>query len=242
MKARVSLLICLFFVAAFSADARADDKQGSAALVIDVQSCFVEGGSLAVPGANKQYVEDVRKAVRWFRERGFLMLASRDYHPPNHISFASSHPGQRPFTTLKLPDGRLQKLWPDHCVYTNGDARFLVDNDLFYEIIKKGQNRQCDSYSAFTDECGVETELDAILKSKGVKKLVIFGLATDVCVKASVLDALKRGYSATVVPGLSRGVSLADTQNALSEMRLAGARIFSEDFLKTAEMRHTADR
>lgn len=203
----------------------ADSTHEWAALVLDVQPCFLAGGSLAVPGADKAYVEEVSDATKYFKRRGFMLFASRDYHPPNHVSFASSHPGSVPFTTIQLPDGRMQKLWPDHCVYTQGDARLQLDNNLFFEVIKKGQNPQYDSYSAFKDDGGAATELDAILKARRIKNLVIYGLATDYCVKASVLDALTLGYVVYVYPDLSRGVSPSDARKAVAEMRSAGAKI-----------------
>jgi nicotinamidase/pyrazinamidase len=217
-------LVCLV-VMNVRRPAYAENTQGWAALVVDVQACFVTGGSLAVPGADQEYVEEVSEATKYFKRQGFMLFASRDYHPPNHISFASSHPGSVPFTTIQLPNGRMQKLWPDHCVYTLGDARLQLDNNPFFEVVKKGQNPQYDSYSAFRDDGGAATELDAILKAKHIKNLVVYGLSTEYCVKASVLDALNLGYVVYVYVDLSRGVSPSDVKKAITEMRSAGAKI-----------------
>ncbi len=101
----------------------------------------------------------------------------------------------------------------------------MLDNELFFEAVKKGQNPQYDSFSTFRDASGAETELNAILKAKQIKNLVVYGLATDVCVKASVMDALKRGYFVYVLVDLSRGVSSTETEKAIGEMRSAGAKI-----------------
>lgn len=222
-KFAVGWLAGLFLMA--RSDAHAQNAQGWAALVVDVQACFVTGGSLAVPGADLAYLLQVSRAAASFKKRGYTLFASRDYHPPGHVSFASSHPGAAPFTTIRLPDGRLQKLWPDHCLYTTGDSRLQLDSNLFFETVKKGQNVAYDSNSAFTDDSGANTELHAILKAKHIKNLVVFGLATDVCVKASVMDALKLGYNVYVYVDLSRGVSPTETNRAIREMGLAGAKI-----------------
>lgn len=198
-----------------------------AVLVIDVQPCFVAGGSLAVGGADEAYVDRVRRATRWLSQRGYLVLGSRDYHPANHVSFASNHPGAQPFQVIQLPDGRSQMLWPAHCVQTAGDSRELVDNNLFFELVKKGQDPRYDSYSAFRDDGGSSTELDGILKAQGVRHLVVYGLATDYCVKASVLDALALGYSVVVVEKLVRGVAPDTAAAAIAAMTAAGATFVS---------------
>ena len=195
--------------------------------MIDVQPCFVEGGSLAVSGANKAYVSQVERDTKWLQTKGYLIFGSRDYHPPDHISFASNHPGHNPFEVITLPDGRSQVLWPDHCVQTVGDSRELVDNNIFFELIKKGQDPLYDSYSAFRDDGGEDTELHSILQAKGVTHLVVYGIATDYCVKASVLDALERGYSVIVIEDLIRGVAPDTSAAAVAEMKAAGAEFVS---------------
>lgn len=202
----------------------AKQSQGEwAILVIDVQPCFVTGGALAVAGADDAYVSDVKQATKWLSQKGFLVLGSRDYHPPDHISFASNHPEKNPFDVITLPDGRVQVLWPDHCVQTAGDSRELVDNNLFFELIKKGQDPMYDSYSAFRDDGGANTELHSILQALGVKHLIVYGIATDYCVKASVMDALGLGYSVVVVEDLIRGVAPDTSAAAIAEMKAGGA-------------------
>jgi nicotinamidase/pyrazinamidase len=217
------LFIVLVAVPVAGADHAVPSRPGWAALVIDVQPCFVTGGALAVAGADAAYVSDVKRATKWLYQNGFLILGSRDYHPPDHISFASNHPGHNPFEVITLPDGRSQVLWPDHCVQTAGDSRELVDNNLFFELIKKGQDRNYDSYSAFQDDGGADTELHSILQALGVTHLVVYGIATDYCVKASVMDALALGYSVVVVEDLIRGVAPDTSATAIAEMKAAGA-------------------
>jgi nicotinamidase/pyrazinamidase len=221
------LLSVLFIVLVAVPVAGAHDAEpsqpGWAVLVVDVQPCFVTGGTLAVAGADAAYVSYVQRATEWLYQKGFLILGSRDYHPSNHISFASNHPGYKPFDVITLPDGRVQVLWPDHCVQTVGDSRELVDNNLFIELIKKGQDWRYDSYSAFRDDGGANTELHPILHARGVTHLVVYGIATDYCVKASVMDALELGYSVVVVEDLIRGVAPDTSAKAIADMKAAGA-------------------
>lgn len=231
----VKIVFCILsFVLLAVALAGAQDaqpsQQGWAALVIDVQPCFVTGGTLAVAGANAAYVSDVQRATKWLYQKGFLVFGSRDYHPPNHISFYTNHPGANPFDVINLgtPENpRWQVLWPPHCVQTVGDSRELVDNNIFFELVKKGQDWRYDSYSAFRDDGGADTELHSILQAQGVTHLVVYGIATDYCVKASVLDALRLGYSVVVVEGLIRGVAPDTSAEAIVEMKAAGAEFVS---------------
>lgn len=215
----VSLLVFLIPGIAVSAQT----MPGWAVLVIDVQTCFVEGGGLAVTGADSKYVKKTNRDTKWLSKKGYLILGSRDYHPQDHISFASNHPGSNPYDVIDLGEGRLQVLWPDHCVQTVGDSRALVDNNLFFELVKKGQDPLWDSYSAFKDDGGAETELEAILDAQGVNNLIVYGIATDYCVKFSVLDALANGHRVIVVEDLNRGVAADTTATAITEMEAAGA-------------------
>jgi len=221
------LASCVLFIVLLAAmvpvgAAAPDTKEGWAVIVVDVQPCFVEGGSLAVSGADDAYVAKVQRDTKWLYQDGYLIFGTRDYHPPDHISFASNYPGHDPFEVVELPDGRSQVLWPDHCVQTAGDSRALVDNDLFFELVKKGQDPLFDSYSVFQDDGGAKTELHSILQAKGVTHLVIYGIATDYCVYASVMGAVEGGYSVTVVEDLIRGVASETSAAAIEEMKAAG--------------------
>lgn len=197
-------------------------RSETAILVVDVQECFTEGGSLAVPGANRTYVKSVENALRLAKKEGVLILGSRDYHPEGHVSFASSHPGSSTGDVIVLPNGVPQKLWPDHCVQTMGDSREAVDNNLFFELVKKGEDPNVDSPSAFKDDLGRLTELNAILQEHSIKSLVVFGLATEVCVKETIEDALRLNYSVAFIEELSRGITPEGVANAISDMRSKG--------------------
>jgi len=216
------LSVVMMVAPADRADASGLSRPGWAALVIDVQPCFVTGGALAVAGADAAYVADAQRATKWLYQKGFFVFGSRDYHPADHVSFASNHDGYDPFDVIIIDD-RVQVLWPDHCVQTAGDSRELVDNNLFFELVKKGQDPMYDSYSAFQDDGGAKTELHSILQAQGVTHLVVYGIATDYCVRASVIDALELGYSVVVVEDLIRGVAPDTSAAAIAEMEAAGA-------------------
>ena len=204
----LSVSLVLFFVPGVAVCAKA--PPGWAVLVIDVQPCFVEAeeGALPVPGTDKAYVNKVKRDTKWFHQKGYMILGSRDYHPEDHVSFSTHEPAGP---------------WPPHCVQTAGDSRALVDNNLFFELVKKGQDPLFDSYSAFKDDGGAETELHAILQAQGIQNLIIYGIATDYCVKFSVLDALDLGYNVVVVEDLNRGVDPGTTATAITDMTTAGA-------------------
>lgn len=200
-----------------------------AVILVDLQGDFTEckNGTLAVPGTDWGYVKEVEEALRQLREKGFLIFATQDWHPPQHISFYTNHPGKKPFEEVELPSGRKQRLWPPHCIQGTEGARILVDNNLFLGVVQKGRHPHFDSYSAFKDDGGNETELESILRFHEVTDLLVFGLATDYCVKATAIDALEKGYRVTVVLGLSRGVAIDTTDRAVEEMKEKGARIVS---------------
>ncbi len=195
-------------------------------IVVDIQGDFTEWkkGSLAVPGSDERYVRNVEIATRRFSDMGLPIFGSQDWHPPNHISFATSHPGKRPLDVITI-DGRTQVLWPPHCVQGTEKARILIDNNLFLAVVKKAQNPAIDSYSAFQDEGGTKTELETMLRTNGVERLIIYGLATDYCVRATALDGLSAGYRVAIVEDLCRGVSPDTTSSALAEMRKKGVRL-----------------
>ena len=195
-------------------------------IVVDMQGDFTEWkkGSLAVPGSDERYVRNVEIATRRFSDMGLPIFGSQDWHPPNHISFATSHPGRRPLDVITI-DGRTQVLWPPHCVQGTEKARILIDNNLFLAVVKKAQNPTIDSYSAFQDEGGTKTELETMLRTNGVERLIIYGLATDYCVRATALDGLSTGYRVAIVEDLCRGVSPDTTSSALAEMRKKGVRL-----------------
>lgn len=201
-----------------------------AVILVDLQSDFTEWkrGSLAVPGTDEAYVVMVERTLKESLSKGMLIFATQDWHPPDHISFYTSHPGRKPFETVEL-SGRRQILWPPHCIQGTEGARILVDNNLFMGVIQKGKHPLFDSYSGFKDEGGNKTELETILRYHGIDSLIIFGLALDYCVKATAMDAKDLGFDVTVIKGLSMGVDPKTTETAVKEMVLKGINVM-EDF------------
>jgi nicotinamidase/pyrazinamidase len=192
-------------------------------LVVDVQGDFTawKNGSLAVRGTDGSFVKSVEDSTRRLYGEGYPVFGTQDWHPADHVSFYTSHPGAKPFDVKEI-EGRRQVLWPPHCVQGTENARVLVDNSLFQIIVRKGHDRRYDSYSGFQDEGGRKTELDRALKEKCITKLIVYGIAIDYCVKATALDAIEAGYRVIVIEALSRGVDPDTERNALAEMRARG--------------------
>ena len=210
-----------------SANAATGEQIG--VIVVDMQGDFTtyKNGSLAVEGSDKAFVDRVEKITVSLKDKGYLIFATQDWHPADHVSFFSSHTGKKPFDTIQV-EGRTQILWPPHCVQGTENAAVLVDNNLFAAIVQKGKDRRYDSYSGFQDDGGVKTEMYEILKRHAVTEVIVYGLATDYCVKATAFDAVDAGYKVTVVEGLSRGVAPDTTAEALDEMKAKGITLVKE--------------
>lgn len=204
-------------------------KEGAGVIVVDVQGDFTtwKNGSLAVKGTDKDFVDKVQQATESLKKQGFLIFATQDWHPKDHISFYTNHEGKKPFETIQI-DGRTQVLWPAHCVQGTENANCLLDKDLFLAVVRKGQDKKYDSYSGFQDDGGKKTEMDDILKKNGIKELIVYGIATDYCVKATAIDAANAGYKVTVIEGLCRGVTPETSAKALQEMKEKGITIKQE--------------
>ena len=153
-------------------------------------------------------------------QSGFPIFAVQDWHPADHISFYTNHPGKKPLETIEI-DGRTQVLWPPHCVQGTENARILVDNNLFLAIVHKGRDKKFDSYSAFQDDGGHKTDMDSILRRNGVETVVLYGIATDYCVRATAIDAVRAGYKVIIIEELCRGVAPDTSKKALEEMTRA---------------------
>lgn len=194
-----------------------------ALLVIDVQNDFCPGGNLAVPQGD-QIINGINKLIPKFD----LVVASQDWHPETHGSFAVNH-NKTPGEVIEL-NGLQQVLWPQHCVQGSRGAEFHQDleSDKFDAVFTKGENPLIDSYSAFFDNGHLnKTALDDYLKKKQVSQLFVCGLATDYCVKFTALDAVDLGYKTFLLEDLSRGVDLnnGDIAKAIEEMRQAGVEV-----------------
>ena len=189
----------LFAAAKLKPDAK------SALVVVDVQNCFIEGGTLPVKGG-AEVVPIINKLSSAFGN----IVVTQDWHTPGHASFASSYPGKKPFETTKLSYGT-QVLWPDHCVQGTADA--ALHKDLLLPtaqiIIRKGFHKQMDSYSAFDEaDHKTATGLAGYLKARGIKTLYITGLATDFCVAWTAMDARKAGFDVYVIEDATRAIDL----------------------------------
>lgn len=198
-------------------------------IVVDVQGDFTEWkeGSLAVPGTDEAFVRKVGDATRSLQTEGLLIFGTQDWHPGDHISFYTNHPGKKPLETIEI-DGRTQVLWPPHCVQGTENTRILVDNNLFLAIVQKGRDKRFDSYSAFQDDGGHKTEMESILRRNGIETIVLYGIATDYCVRATALDAVGAGFKVVLIEELCRGVAPDSSKNALEEMGRAGVIILDK--------------
>src|ERR1700727_1477078 len=183
----------------------------SALLVIDVQNCFLPGGSLAVKDGD-QVIPVINRIAKSFAN----VVMTQDWHTAGHISFASTHAGKKPFETIDLAYGK-QVLWPDHCVQGTEGASLSKDLSIPQAelVIRKGYHKDVDSYSAFTEADGkTTTGLAAYLKARKLQRLFIAGLATDFCVAWTAMDARKAGFEAYVIEDACRGI---DTQGSLAK-------------------------
>lgn len=193
-------------------------------LLVDLQNDFMPGGALAVPEG-----DEVIPVANQLLTRFEFVVASQDWHPPQHQSFASQHRGRRPGETIQLR-GVTQVLWPDHCVQGTHGAEFHqgVDRGRVTEVVQKGTDPYIDSYSAFFDNARLRsTGLGERLRERNVGTVCLLGLATDYCVKFSALDAASLGFKVKVVPEGCRGIGLnaGDVQRSWDELRTAGVEI-----------------
>ena len=198
-------------------------------IVVDFQADFTKfkNGSLAVDGTDEVYLKTVEENTKKLKEAGLLIYATQDWHPKNHASFFTSHKGKKAFDTIKL-HGKDQVLWPPHCVQKTPGAGILLDKKLFKAIVKKGMDPQYDSYSGFQDDGGKKTEMDKLLKKDKISKLVVYGIATDYCVRATALDGAAAGYKVTLIRNLCRGVAPDTSQDAIEEMKAKGVVVLDD--------------
>ncbi|WP_404420515.1 bifunctional nicotinamidase/pyrazinamidase [Nibricoccus sp. IMCC34717] len=195
-----------------------------ALVVVDVQRDFCTGGSLAVPHA-----EEVLPEIDLLMKSGSYsrIVATQDFHPAGHISFASTH-NVAPFSLLTLHDGRKQMAWPDHCVAGSAGADFHpgLNSSLLDAIIRKGTRKNWDSYSGFYDDGGEETGLAGYLRSQGIGMIDVVGLATDYCDAATAIDgAFKAGFKVRLLLRGCRGIAAETITQALNRARENGVEV-----------------
>ena len=189
-------------------------------IVVDVQNSFLPGGSLAVPRGN-QVVPVINDLAKRFAN----VVLTQDWHPAGHRSFASSHPGKKPFDKITLDYGE-QILWPDHCVQGTEGAHLCRDLDLAHAqlVLRKGYHMNVDSYSAFIEADGkTTTGLGGYLRERGINSVYVCGLATDFCVAWTALDARNLGFAAVVIDDACRAIdTLGSLAAAWERMERAG--------------------
>jgi nicotinamidase/pyrazinamidase len=204
----------------------------AALIVVDVQNCFLEGGTLAVKGGG-EVVPVINKLSTAFEN----IVVTQDWHTAGHASFASTHSGKKPFETTQLTYGT-QVLWPDHCVQGTDDAALGKDLKLptAQLIIRKGFHKNMDSYSAFEEaDHKTATGLAGYLKARGIKTVYVTGLATDFCVAWTAMDARKAGFEAYVVEDATRGIDLnGSLAAAWKQMAAKGVKRIQSADIETA--------
>jgi nicotinamidase/pyrazinamidase len=184
-------------------------------LLVDVQNDFLPGGRLAVPRGDEVVPIANRLAARFAN-----VILTQDWHPANHVSFASHHPGRQPFETIELPYGR-QVLWPDHCVQASRGAEFAAGLDVPHAqaVVRKGYHAHTDSYSALLEaDRATPTGLAGMLRERAIRRVYVCGLATDFCVAFSAIDAQAAGFETWVIEDACRAI---DTGGSLAAARRA---------------------
>jgi nicotinamidase/pyrazinamidase len=195
-----------------------------ALILVDIQNDFLPGGALAVPEGD-QVIPVANRLISLFE----IVVATQDWHPANHGSFAANHQGKKPFEQIEL-NGLPQTLWPVHCVQQTAGAELAsaLRRDRITKIFPKGTDAGIDSYSGLYDNGRCKsTGLGEWLKAKGVIDVYVGGLATDYCVKFTAFDAVQMGFKTHFIEDASRGVNLTpgDVKHAISEMNRACIRI-----------------
>jgi len=201
----------------------------SVLIVVDVQNCFIPGGTLPVTKG-----EEVVPIINTISKKFKNVVITQDWHTKDHISFASSHPGKKPFETTKLPYADGQTVWPDHCVQGTKDAELHKDLSIPHAqlIIRKGIHAHTDGYSAFVEaDRKTNTGLTAYLRERKLSTVYVTGLATDFCVLWTALDARSAGFKVLVIEDACRGIDLnGSVDKAWASMKAKGImRVQSSD-------------
>ena len=195
-------------------------------LIIDVQNDFMPGGSLAVPDGDK-----IVPIINSIQHKFDLVVAAQDWHPKDHVSFASNHEGKSNFDAIEL-HGKPQTLWPDHCVQDTEGAKFHADlvSQKWEAIFRKGTDKEIDSYSAFYDNGHLKsTGLTGYLKDKGTSQLYLCGLAADICVYFSTYDAFKEGFACFFIEDASQPLDAEEFEELKKKLEYLGVQIVSSN-------------
>ncbi|MDX1760663.1 MAG: bifunctional nicotinamidase/pyrazinamidase [Christiangramia sp.] len=195
-------------------------------VLIDVQNDFMPGGALAVPNG-----DEIVPLVNKLQKKFDLVIATQDWHPPKHASFASSHEGKEEFEVIKL-DGLDQVLWPDHCIQNTEGSQFHPDLETakIEAIFRKGTDKKIDSYSGFYDNAHLKsTGLSGYLKEKNARELYFVGLAADFCVYYSVIDALEEGFSVTLIEDATMALNSDEFEKARIDILRKGGKVINSE-------------
>ncbi|MCW6509358.1 bifunctional nicotinamidase/pyrazinamidase [Lichenifustis flavocetrariae] len=197
------------------------DPRTDVLIVVDLQNDFLPGGPLAVP-AGEAVVAPCNQLVALFDH----VILTQDWHPRDHVSFASSHRDKKPFDAVMLPDGRTQLLWPDHCLQGSKGAEIVASLEAPHAelIIRKGYRIGLDSYSAFVEADGqTQTGLAGYLRERNLRRVIVCGLATDFCAGWSAIDAARAGFETILVADATRGIDIDGSMaRAFTDMSAAG--------------------
>lgn len=197
-----------------------------ALLIIDIQNDFLPGGALPVPGG-----DEIIPLINMLQARFDLVVATQDWHPPDHKSFASNHPGRSVFEVIDWMEGK-QVLWPDHCIQGTHGAAFAAQLNLnrAETIFRKGMSPEIDSYSGFYDNGHLRsTGLASYLKGKNVNSVYIAGLASDYCVYFTAKDALTEGFDTYVIEDATRSIDLAGFEKAKQDLLQLHGELITSD-------------
>lgn len=195
-------------------------------IVIDVQNDFMPGGSLAIPAGDK-----IVPIINRIQDKFDLIVAAQDWHPRDHVSFASNHSGKKPFDQIEI-HGQLQTLWPDHCIQGTTGSLFhpKLQTQSWEAIFRKGTDREIDSYSAFYDNGHLKsTGLAGYLREKGASQIYFCGLAADICVYYSLYDALKEGFTCFFIEDASQPMDVTGFEAIRNRMISLGVQIVSSE-------------
>jgi len=195
-------------------------------LIIDVQNDFMPNGSLAVPKG-----DSIVPVINTTQDKFDLILATQDWHPKDHVSFASNHNGKSNFDVIEI-HSQPQTLWPNHCIQGTEGAKFHPDlnTEKFEAIFRKGTDTSIDSYSAFFDNGHLKsTGLAGYLKEKGITELFLCGLAADICVYFSIIDAFNEGFDCTFIEDASQALDHVHLDKLKQEMLTKGIKIVNSE-------------
>ena len=197
-----------------------------ALIIVDVQNDFLPGGALAVENGNS-----IIPVINSLQKNFDLVVATQDWHPAKHKSFASSHPGKKTFDQIDLK-GKLQVLWPDHCVLETEGAEFSsqLNSKRIEAIFRKGMDKNIDSYSGFFDNGKKKaTGMGAYLNGRGITSIYVCGLAADYCVYFTALDGLEMGFQSTIITDATLPINKENFKNILKNFKSKGGEELKSD-------------